>query len=70
MGRATRPIAPQAFTYLVGAVAALTGAYGLDFSPEQIGAANGVVTVVLALLARSQVSPVADSPVKHRVTPY
>lgn len=59
---ATRPIAPQAFTYVVSSLAALTGAYGLDFTVEQTGAASAVVTVVLALLARGQVSPASEAP--------
>jgi hypothetical protein len=53
----TRPIAPAAFTGVVSAVAALLSAYGLHLSPGTIGAANGLVLAVLALLTRGQVSP-------------
>jgi len=53
----TRPIAPAAFTGVVSAVAALLSAYGLHLAPETIGAANGLVLAVLALLTRGQVTP-------------
>jgi len=52
-----RPIAPAAFTGLVSAAAALLAAYGLDVSQETVGAINGAVLAVLALLTRGQVSP-------------
>lgn len=58
-----RPIAPAAFTYLVGAVATLAAAYGLELGQETVGAVNGVVLTVLALLARVQVTPTAASAV-------
>jgi len=53
----TRPIAPNAFTGLVAAVATLLAAYGMSMSPEAVGAVNGLVLAGLALLARGQVSP-------------
>lgn len=56
---ATRPVAPQAFTYLVTTVFAVGAAYGLDVSQEAVGAVNAVVLSVLALLTRVQVTPKA-----------
>lgn len=56
-----RPIAPAAFTYLVGAIAALAAAYGFDVAQQTVGAVNGVVLTVLALLTRVQVTP-TDAP--------
>ncbi|MFE9337778.1 hypothetical protein [Streptomyces sp. NPDC007063] len=53
----TRPIAPQAFTGLVAAVAALVAAFGFEVSAETIGAVNGLVLAGLALLTRGQVTP-------------
>lgn len=55
-----RPIAPAAFTYLVGAVAALAAAYGLDVGQEVVGAINGLVLSTLMLLTRGQVTPTSS----------
>jgi len=52
-----RPVSPVAFTYLVGAVAALVAAYGVEVSQSVVGAVNATVLAVLALLLRGQVSP-------------
>lgn len=54
-----RPIAPAAFTYLVGTAAVLAAAYGLHVSEQTVGAVNGVVLAVLALLTRAQVTPIS-----------
>lgn len=53
----TRPIAPQAFTAIVGAGAVLVGTFGYEVSQETVGAINTVVLAVLTLLTRVQVSP-------------
>ncbi|MGY1439544.1 hypothetical protein [Streptomyces reniochalinae] len=53
----TRPIAPNAFTGLVAAVAALTAAFGFEVAPETVGAITGLILAGLALLTRGQVSP-------------
>jgi len=53
-----RPIAPTAFVGLVGAGAALMGAYGLDVSQPVVGAISAATIAVLGLLAREQVTPV------------
>lgn len=53
----TRPIAPGSFTALVAAGVALAAGYGLEVSPEMVGALNGLVLAGLALLTRGQVSP-------------
>ncbi len=58
---AVRPVAPAAFTYLVGAIASLAAAYGLEVGQETVGAVNGLVLAVLMLLTRAQVTP-ARSP--------
>jgi len=57
---AVRPISPAAFTYLVAALAALCGAYGLHFDQSSVGAVNGLVISVLMFLTRGQVTPAAD----------
>lgn len=57
---AVRPIAPAAFAYLVGAVAALCAAYGLEVSQEMVGSVNSLVLAVLMFLTRGQVTPAAD----------
>jgi hypothetical protein len=59
-GAITRPVAPAAFTGLVGAVAALAAAYGFEASQEVVGAVQAAVVTLLALLTRVQVTPVAD----------
>lgn len=60
----TRPVAPQAFTAIVGAGAVLVGTYGYEVSQETVGAINTVVLATLTLLTRVQVSPTpAKSPV-------
>lgn len=55
-----RPVGPAAFTGLVGAVVALTAAYGFDVSQQTVGAVDGLVIAGLALLVRGQVTPVQD----------
>jgi hypothetical protein len=57
---AVRPIPPAAVTYLVGAIATLLAAYGLEVSQEQVGAINGAFIAILMFLTRGQVTPVAD----------
>jgi hypothetical protein len=59
----TRPIVPQVFTYAVTSLFAVGAAYGLDVSQETVGAINVALVAVLALLTRSQVSPVDTAPV-------
>lgn len=56
-----RPIAPAAFTGVVGAAVALVAAYGLDVSPEVVGSVDAVVVAALAMLTRIQVTPVQDT---------
>jgi hypothetical protein len=55
-----RPVAPAAFTGLVGAVVALTAAYGFDVSREVVGAVDALVVAGLAMLTRPQVTAVGD----------
>lgn len=57
---AVRPIAPAAFTYAIAALLAVAGSYGLNFSPETVGALNAIVLPALALITRGQVTPAAD----------
>lgn len=54
---AVRPVSPVAFTYAVGAAAALVAAYGVNVSQSAVGAVNAAVLAVLALLLRGNVSP-------------
>lgn len=55
---AVRPISPVAFTYAVGSIVAVAGAYGLNLSIETVAGINALTIGVLALLSRGQVSPV------------
>lgn len=52
-----RPISPVAFTYAVGSVVAVLGAYGLNLPIETVASINAAVIPILALLSRGQVSP-------------
>ncbi|HLY14273.1 MAG TPA: hypothetical protein VKR24_07960 [Candidatus Limnocylindrales bacterium] len=54
---AVRPVSPVAFTYLVGSILALAGAYGLNLPVETVAAINAAVVPILALLTRGQVAP-------------
>lgn len=54
---AVRPISPVAFTYAIGSIVAVAGAYGLNLSIETVAALNAAVVPMLALLTRGQVSP-------------
>lgn len=56
-----RPISPVAFTYAVGSIVAVAGAYGLNLPIETVAAINAAVIPILALLTRDQVSPVASA---------
>lgn len=60
IGLRVRPLAPNLFTAVVGAVASLLGAYQFDISPEQVGLINTVVLLGLALFVRGQSTPVQD----------
>jgi hypothetical protein len=59
-----RPISPVAFTYAVGAIVAVAGAYGLNLSLETVAAIDAVVVPALALLTRAQVSPLETAVTK------
>lgn len=58
---AVRPISPVAFTYAVGSIVAVVGAYGLNVPIETVAAINAAVIPILALLSRGQVEP-QDTP--------
>lgn len=53
-----RPIAPAAFTYLIGSIVALGTAYGLSLTAEQVNGINGLVIPLLSLLTYGNVSPI------------
>ncbi|WP_435279362.1 hypothetical protein [Streptomyces sp. 1222.5] len=57
----TRPIAVQAFTTLVAAVASAVAAFGYDVAPTTTAAINGLVLAVLMFLTRGQVTPAAPA---------
>lgn len=61
-----RPVQPAAFVYLVGSVATLVAAYGVDVSQSVVGSVNAAVLAVLALLLRGNVSPVEPAPSSAR----
>jgi hypothetical protein len=54
----TRPIPPQVYTYLIASLAALGGAYGLNFNAEHTATFTAAAIAVLGLITRHQVSPV------------
>lgn len=64
---AVRPISPVAFTYFIGSVVALGGAYGLNLPIETVASINAAVIPILALLSRGQVSP-TDSAISRTTT--
>lgn len=55
---------PALVSGLIAALIALGTAFGLDLSPEQVGALMAVVAAVLAFVVRANVSPV--QPAQHR----
>lgn len=61
---------PAAIVGALEALLALALAFGLDLSPEQVGAIIAAVTAVLALFVRSQVTPTVkvDTTVKEGQT--
>lgn len=59
----TRPVAPAAFSAAIAALAALTAGYGFNVDPGLVGAINGAVLAVLAMLTRPQVTAVGDGSV-------
>ena len=65
----TRPIAPSAFTALVGALAAVATAYGLHLTPEQVAGINSVVISVLAYYTYGNVSPIETAVTKPSTDP-
>lgn len=54
---AVRPISPVAFTYAVGSIVAVLGAYGLNLPIETVAGLNALTIAILALLSRGQVAP-------------
>lgn len=66
---AVRPVSPVAFTYLVGAVAALLASYGFNLTPEQVSAIDSFVVFTLALMTRNAVSPVPTPVTNHSLEP-
>lgn len=52
---------PAMYVAAVQAVIALVIAFGLDLSPEQVGAIVAVTAAVLGLVTRSQVTPTSDT---------
>jgi uncharacterized membrane protein len=53
---------PALVSGLIAAALALGISFGLPVSAEQLGFIMAAVTAVLAVLVRSQVTPVADPP--------
>lgn len=51
---------PALISGFVAAVIALLLAFGLKLDNNQVGAIMGVVSVVMAVITRQQVTPVAD----------
>jgi hypothetical protein len=59
---------PVLATGLLEAILALALAFGLDLTPEQVGAILAVAVALLALVARRQVTPTTDPRLEHQVT--
>lgn len=55
-----RPVAPPAIIAVFTAGAALLTGYGLNLSQEMMGAITAAVPVLLTLIIRGQVTPIAD----------
>jgi len=55
---------PVLLLNVINAGLALAVAFGLDWTPEQKAGVIGLVTVVLNLVARSQVTPTRKLPAK------
>lgn len=55
----TRPVAPTAFTALVGAGADLLTAFHFHLSAGAVGSVNALVLALLALVLRGHVTPTA-----------
>lgn len=53
----TRPIVVSALTSAAGTILAAIAAYGLHFSADQIGSTVTLLSLLLALLLRQNVSP-------------
>ena len=60
---------PALFTGLIGALIALGVAFGLKFTPEQVGAVMAIVSAGLAFVTRSQVTPVVPAAVPETTSP-
>lgn len=57
-GLTTRPVAPSIFMGLIGALAAVATAYGLNLAPEVVAAVNSFAVSLLAFFVYGQVSPI------------
>jgi hypothetical protein len=57
---AVTPRPPAAFLAVVAAVVPIAARFGFEASTELVGALNAFIVVVLALMTRQQVTPVAD----------
>lgn len=55
---AVRPIQPALFTYAAGTLAAIAGAYGFEFTGDQLAAVNTVIVSILGFLTYGNVSPI------------
>lgn len=60
----TRPVVVSALTGAVSTVMAAVAGFGLHFTADQIGATVTVLSIVLALVLRANVSP-ASGPVQR-----
>jgi hypothetical protein len=56
----TRPVAPTLFNGVISTAAVLVAGFGLDLSQQQVGLVQAMAMTVLTLIARGQITPVAD----------
>lgn len=55
-----RPVAPAVFAGVVVELAALLAHFGLDLTETQVGSVQAALAVLVSLMVRGQVTPVAD----------
>lgn len=60
---------PALVTSVLGAAAAVGASFGVNFTPDQVKAAFGAVSVVVGLIVRSRVSPVVKVVAQPLPTP-
>lgn len=66
---ATRPVSVPVITGAVAAIATSSAAFGLHLTAAQIGAAAPLFSIILSLVLRQAITPVANIPQKADAHP-